>query len=789
MAWDEEEDAAAAALQELEDLCASSHYFSIESLREEISKKVFDDIDITGSSFFLKACLNEMVTLEIIEYLLECFPDAAENLGSWTVVDGPDELNRFFEIKIEAYPLHCCAQNDHCPAEVIKLLIEKYPAALEEFCFLNTLLFPGEELRRVRRALPLHYYMARPTNVDIDTVRVLVEAYPQALLAGAGSETRYTPLHIAVCNPNVNAFLPVILPYLLSVEPSVIEAVDGYGETLLHIACGKNVVVEVVERLFNAWPEAMHMRSTGLGSLPISILCENGHMDETNSLSILRFMLDVGPDLPMYSSDTYLPIHHAVAAKSTNFCKELINACPESLCADLNSSYLPIHEACENGNRLDALDTIQYMLEVYPESIHARVWESTQGMIFNGDGFLPIHCAAKGNSTEILEFLLMHDPDAAPRKVLYPPFPVPESLNSKYCEGALPLHIAAFYGKMKQTEILYDAFPEAILVVTKRGDSPLDLAGKYASYTESPTVEEFLETQLEYARISQDMKAMTAVDDIGRLPLHHALKGNASLGTIKLMVRGNPSAFVADQRGGFPLHIACEFSSLKVVKFLVELCENNLRSSCTTSNMMLECACCGEGESSSNRLKLCTACKMVKYCNVTCQKNHRSQHKKECKKRAAELQVEALFNPPMPKEDCDVFNHCDVNKDSILHYACRGGNLAIVKYLLGSHAPLVALATVNAKGELPIHLLCQAGKEEKVDKDCTEYMETIWQLLLANPELLFSASSIFEGESLDQAESEAPQEIRGERFDDEVTKKKKSWRKKLNPIRQFSRKG
>lgn len=101
MVWDEEEDAAAAALQELEDLCASSHYFSIESLREEISKKVFDDIDITGSSFFLRACLNEKVTLEIIEYLLEYFPDAAENLGSWTVVDGPDELNRYFEIKIE----------------------------------------------------------------------------------------------------------------------------------------------------------------------------------------------------------------------------------------------------------------------------------------------------------------------------------------------------------------------------------------------------------------------------------------------------------------------------------------------------------------------------------------------------------------------------------------------------------------------------------------------------------------------------------------------------------------
>lgn len=50
-------------------------------------------------------------------------------------------------------------------------------------------------------------------------------------------------------------------------------------------------------------------------------------------------------------------------------------------------------------------------------------------------------------------------------------------------------------------------------------------------------------------------------------------------------LKGNP-AFVADQKGVFPLHIACEFSSLKVVQFLVELCGDGLRSG-TTNNMML----------------------------------------------------------------------------------------------------------------------------------------------------------------------------------------------------------
>ena len=41
------------------------------------------------------------------------------------------------------------------------------------------------------------------------------------------------------------------------------------------------------------------------------------------------------------------------------------------------------------------------------------------------------------------------------------------------------------------------------------------------------------------------------------------------------------------------------------------------------------------------KLKNCTACRLVKYCGVECQKAHRKQHKKACKQRAAELKDEA----------------------------------------------------------------------------------------------------------------------------------------------------
>ena len=64
------------------------------------------------------------------------------------------------------------------------------------------------------------------------------------------------------------------------------------------------------------------------------------------------------------------------------------------------------------------------------------------------------------------------------------------------------------------------------------------------------------------------------------------------------------------------------------------------------------CADCGEEGGAS--LKACTACRLVKYCNAKCQRNHWPKHKTVCKQRAAELRDEALFKDPPAKEDCPI---------------------------------------------------------------------------------------------------------------------------------------
>ena len=76
------------------------------------------------------------------------------------------------------------------------------------------------------------------------------------------------------------------------------------------------------------------------------------------------------------------------------------------------------------------------------------------------------------------------------------------------------------------------------------------------------------------------------------------------------------------------------------------------------ADMMMCCAFCGITSEVDDikKLKNCTACYLVKYCSIKCQKEHRPQHKRECKKRAAELRDDLLFKQPESSHlgDCPI---------------------------------------------------------------------------------------------------------------------------------------
>ena len=88
------------------------------------------------------------------------------------------------------------------------------------------------------------------------------------------------------------------------------------------------------------------------------------------------------------------------------------------------------------------------------------------------------------------------------------------------------------------------------------------------------------------------------------------------------------------------------------------------------------CANCGRESSDVVNLKDCNACRLVKYCGVDCQRAHRKQHKKACKKRAAELKDERLYSQGLERPEGDYCPICTLAiplptaKHSLLNVCC-----------------------------------------------------------------------------------------------------------------------
>ncbi|EJK46671.1 hypothetical protein THAOC_34652 [Thalassiosira oceanica] len=70
------------------------------------------------------------------------------------------------------------------------------------------------------------------------------------------------------------------------------------------------------------------------------------------------------------------------------------------------------------------------------------------------------------------------------------------------------------------------------------------------------------------------------------------------------------------------------------------------------------CANCGIESGDAVKLKDCTACRLVKYCSVDCQRAHRKRHKKTCKQRAAELKDERLYGQGHERPEGDFCPIC-----------------------------------------------------------------------------------------------------------------------------------
>lgn len=451
---------------------------------------------IQNSSFLHRACLDKRVTLEVIEYLVDVFPEAAEILT--------DEFCPKKETN--AYPLHLACYNENCPSSVIELLVKKNPEALSHLCIVEVgVRGEGDDGEEYVEGLPLHYYLSRESNRDFATVKLLVDAYRGALTT-AGDESRFAPLHTLVCNPNEEDLYETAA-FLVKTEPSSLRLTDRNDQVPLHIACtNKSMTPGIVALLLEQWPQSFAQQDN-CGGIPLHTLCyTNDGLDESVSMEILKLLIAAAPSSVRHAdSDGDLPIHIAADNKSPEFCKILIDAWyPDAVRFESDDGILPVHQACGYGR----VETVEYLLDLYPQGIKART----------NAGFLPIHEAAyrlEGSQAEIVEMLLEIDPSQA---------------ASLAADGDhLPLHLACDSDDvdLRAVQLLFDAHPDAVTTPDGEGRNPLEIAR--AQNVPTHEVISFLERQMAYALQSKDAAYMSSTDFRGRLPLHNELLDDAPL--------------------------------------------------------------------------------------------------------------------------------------------------------------------------------------------------------------------------------------------------------------------
>eukprot|EP00573_Skeletonema_grethae_P003684 CAMPEP_0201692678 /NCGR_PEP_ID=MMETSP0578-20130828/5500_1 /ASSEMBLY_ACC=CAM_ASM_000663 /TAXON_ID=267565 /ORGANISM="Skeletonema grethea, Strain CCMP 1804" /LENGTH=538 /DNA_ID=CAMNT_0048178089 /DNA_START=108 /DNA_END=1724 /DNA_ORIENTATION=+ len=366
-----------------------------------------------------------------------------------------------------------------------------------------------------------------------------------------------------------------IIQCLLEYFPDAASATDDVCEQVaLHYTCGnKNATVGIIQLLIDAAPDSVRSVDD-IDYTPLHYLCDNG-VGELAAIEILKLLIEKFPEAVRHEdSNGRLPIHHASGWRSPEFCRLLIEAYPGSERIATTKGALSLHFACATNS----LETVQYFYHLHSHAIDHKT----------RDGQCPIHHAITGtkerdnptNGVEIVRFLLDCDHDQKLKQ-----YRGRASLLLFAC--VLEYNEPNLHASVEIIKVLYDAQPEAIE------------DNKIASNIHRchAHVQAFINGELVYAHQAKDFGLMTTPDVNGRLPLHRALQDNVRLGSIKLLVKGNPSAIrSSDDNGITPLHVACQHhDSSSVVKYLVDLSTNNriLKAVDYENNAALHYACLG----------------------------------------------------------------------------------------------------------------------------------------------------------------------------------------------------
>lgn len=326
----------------------------------------------------------------------------------------------------------------------------------------------------------------------------------------------------------------------------------------------------MVKILVDAYPQIVGHRDVK-NFTALHCLCYNPSVDATAKQEILHFLLQKNRVLIEIADDGgALPVHYASMHSITPvaFMQKIIEAYPESLLKTLRlSGFTPLHVTCLHGN----LPMAKVLVKANSNCLN--VFARSRGY--------PINAAITGAYRKRKERKATH-PDVDLVRLLVNS-PESKVAFQEYL-GRLPLHLACLAASRiwrndtqgwdrfeahlppnleEIVKILFDAFPGAI----ENSILKQDMQANEHERLFHPKVMEFLNYHRVFTLPYNELK-----EKYYPLPLHFAIMKNECLGSIKLLVDGNPAAaHIPDNNGAMPLHLAIQHHhSPEVIRFLVD---------------------------------------------------------------------------------------------------------------------------------------------------------------------------------------------------------------------------
>jgi len=683
--------------------------------------------------------LDDEKSMDILRILVDEFPESVatsvgiphSSMPKWCSKErGENDL-----------PIHFACQ--YKSLDFCRYLIERYPISVSKW----QLHYRHEEKFIGSLMLPFHL-ACRYGSLDL--VQYLFEQHPAAL-GEQTSDRNYNyyddpitgcykpilfnesnaqllqvgnyPLHLAASREHSPEKIEII-NFLLQQDPDAVSKVGKYGNLPLHRAgwYSSGPDIDTITALFQSLPTAIHTKNI-FGHFPIHLAMSRG-----SNFDGLTFLAQQQPEaLSVLDERGMSCAHYACPTKNAlKKLKLIAEVFPEAFRCQSDSFGLPIHYACTIGCNKEVL---QYLVAQYPESLAVHV----------GSIGSPLHCLEK-----------------APLHWAKKAFVLRSLLEERYktdVENGLPIVHAFLQDKYIQ-------------------DKDRILALKPFHYSEDRAEEDFTGRTLSHLifRFTNEFELITSVcypssllskqDRDGWLPLHHAMRHNASPEVLRFMLDGNPEHLqVTDNEGQTPFHVACRYDcALNTMKVLVEDNPELIRMRDNFGRTAVHHACqyghswktieflldgnmdLIETKDNKGGNIFHAACdggaplRVVRFLSKftvlipMADNEERTILHAACSGGASHEVVRYLVD----ELGCDT-TAVDVRGDMALHKACRVGNASVIQYLMYKDN-MTAVFARNNSNELPIHLLCnRSGKKNEV-LESPEYVGAILKLLLAYPE-------------------------------------------------------